>query len=84
MLVEVLKSNYIIVLAEDAKDNQWLDKAGYMKIGEEYYQELFNNEKELISEVNYLLDYGAVFEDREDEHAPLKYLNLLKDQGLIK
>lgn len=84
MLVEVLKGNYVIVLAEDVKDTRWLDQAGYMKIGEDYYQELFNSEKELISEVNYLLDYGAIFEDREDEHAPMKYLDNLKTRGLIK
>ncbi|NLC54329.1 MAG: hypothetical protein GX769_00410 [Erysipelothrix sp.] len=84
MLVEVLKDNYVIVLAEDNRDVQWLNKAGYTKLGEDYYQETFNNLEELILEVNYLLDNNATFDDRNDEEAPFKFLSELKAEGLVK
>lgn len=84
MLVEVLKENYVLVLSEDNKDSRWLDQAGYMELGEDYYQELFNSTEELVKEVEYLLDYGAVFEDRADDDSPHKILEDLKAEGFIK
>ena len=84
MLVEVLKENYVLVLSEDDKDVRWLDKAGYLELGEDYYQELFENTQELVDEVNYLIKYGATFEDREDEDSPFKVLEDLKAEGFIK
>lgn len=85
MLVEVLKENYILVLAEDAKDDRWLEQARYDLIGEEYYQYIFKDTNDLISEVEALIEYGAVFEDRfDDEDAPHKVVEDLKVEGLIK
>lgn len=85
MLVEVLKENYVLVLAENAKDDRWLDQARYDLIGEEYYQYIFKDIDDLLSEVKALIEYGAIFEDRfDDEDAPHKVLEDLKTEGLIK
>ena len=84
MLVEVLKENYVLVLAENAKDDRWLDQARYDLIGEEYYQYIFKDIDDLLSEVKALIEYGAIFEDRfDDEDAPHKVLEDLKAEGLI-
>ena len=78
MLVEVLKENYVVVLSES-------DQAGYQKLGEDYFQELFKDLNAMVLEVELLLSYGAQFEDRfDDEDAPFKVLSDLKDEGLIK
>lgn len=85
MLVEVLKENYVLVLSEDRKDEQWLDKAGYLSIGEDYYQELFTSVDDLVIEVEYLMDYGATFDDKvDDENSPYKIVEDLKAEGFIK
>ena len=85
MLVEVLKENYVLVLAEDAKDDRWLDQARYDLIGEEYYQYIFKDIDDLLSEVKALIEYGANFEDRfDDEDAPFQVLEDLKAEGLIR
>ncbi len=85
MLVEVLKENYVVVLSESSKDERWLDQAGYQKLGEDYFQELFSDFEAMLQEVEYLLEYGAQFEDRfEDEDAPFKVLADLKAEGLVK
>ncbi len=85
MLVEVLKENYVVVLSESSRDERWLDQAGYQKLGEDYFQELFKDLNAMVLEVELLLSYGAQFEDRfDDEDAPFKVLSDLKDEGLIK
>ena len=85
MLVEVLKENYVLVLAEDAKDDRWLEQARYDQIGENYHQLIFNDISDLINEVEALIEYGAVFEDRfDDDNCPLKVLEDLKREGFIK
>lgn len=83
MLVEVLKTNYLVVLSESEKDTKWLEHAGYMKLGEDYYQEIFSNLKELIEELTYLLDYPARFADRESNDSPQQFLADLKAENLI-
>ena len=83
MLVEVIKNNYVIVLAENDRDIRWLDQSGYTKLGEDYYQQLFKDIDELVSEVNYLLDNNAEFLDSTDSDSPLGFLNKLKAEGLI-
>ena len=83
MLVEVLKENYLIVLSENKKDDQWLDRVGYQKLGDGYFQEIFDNIDELVEEVNYLIDYGAEFDQTSDENSPYEILESLKEEGFI-
>lgn len=83
MVVTVLKEHYVIVLCEDQKDERWLKQVGYDDLGEAYYQEVFKNFEDFLSEVNYLLEYGAIFEDNDDDDAPAKVLEDLKTENFI-
>lgn len=83
MLVTVLKEHYVVVLCEDTKDERWLKQVGYDSLGEEFYQEVFKNFEDFLSEVKYLIEYGAVFDDSDDEDAPAKILEDLKAEDFI-
>lgn len=84
MLVTVLKEHYVVVLAEDQKDVRWFDQVGYDTLGEEYYQQVFRTFEEFLEEVNYLIEYGAEFEETSDDDAPYKVLEDLKSEDFIK
>lgn len=83
MLITVLKEHYVVVLSEDQKDERWLKQVGYDELGEDYYQEVFKNFDDFLSEVNYLIEYGACFEDSDDEDSPAKVLEDLKTEDFI-
>ncbi|NLY62987.1 MAG: hypothetical protein GX074_03925 [Erysipelothrix sp.] len=79
MIVTVLKETYVLVLAEDQKDFRWLDQVGYDPLGEDYYQVIFKDYKDFLDEIEYLEEYGATFEDTDDEDAPAKVLAEVKE-----
>lgn len=83
MLVTVLKENYLVVLAEDKNDERWLARVGYDVLGEEYYQEVFKDFNDMLSEVKYLIEYGAIFEDSSDEDSPFKVIEDLKAEEFL-
>ena len=83
MLVTVLKESYLVVLAENPKDQRWLAQVGYDVLGEEYYQEVFKDFNEMLEEVNYLIEYGASFEDSDSEDSPFKVIRDLKEEEFI-
>lgn len=83
MLVTVLKESYLVVLAENPKDQRWLAQVGYDVLGEEYYQEVFKDFNDMLEEVNYLIEYGATFEDSDSEDSPFKVIRDLKEEEFI-
>lgn len=83
MLITVLKEHYVVVLSENQKDERWLKQVGYDELGEDYYQEVFKDFDDFLSEVNYLIEYGASFEDSDDEDSPAKVLEDLKTEDFI-
>lgn len=83
MVVTVLKESYVIVLAEENKDFRWLDQVGYDSLGEDYYQVVFKNFDDFINEVKYLVEFGAEFELTDDEDAPAKVYEDLKNENYL-
>ncbi len=83
MLVTVLKEHYVIVLSEDQKDDRWLKQVGYDELGEEYYQEVFKDFEDFLSEVKYLIQYGATFDDTDGDESPSQIIQELKEEDFL-
>lgn len=83
MLVTVLKEHYVVVLSEDQKDDRWLKQVGYDELGEEYYQEVFKDFDDFLSEVKYLIQYGAKFDDTDGDESPSQIIKELKEEDFL-